>query len=120
LKKFDRFEEIDAWTKSRELCSDIYQLTKNNSFDHDEGLRDQLRRAVISIPSNIAEGFERDSRNEFLRFLKIAKGSAGEVRTHLYLAKDLGYVSNDEFQQAVEFTAEISKMISGLIKYLSE
>ena len=81
---------------------------------------DQIRRASVSIMSNIAEGFERDSANEFCRFLVIAKGSAGEVRAQLYVASDQGYLNEDEFNELFLLTSEISHLISGLIKYLKK
>ena len=81
-----RFEELGAWQKARELVDRVYRMTASGELARDFALRDQIRRAVLSIPSNIAEGFERGGRAEFLQFLSIAKGSAGEVRTQLYLA----------------------------------
>jgi four helix bundle protein len=120
MAKINSFEEIKAWQKARELNAEIYKLTnKNSSFSKDFGLRDQIRRCSISISSNIAEGFERETSKEFRRFLYIAKASAGEFRSQLYLASDLEYISSEEFEKLNLKVNDISKMISGLIKYLN-
>jgi four helix bundle protein len=119
MAKLHSFEEIISWQKARELNAEIYRVTNNNeAFNKDYGLRDQMRRASISISSNIAEGFERETKKEFIRFLYIAKASAGEFRSQLYLASDLGYISNSEFYSLNEKVNEISKLLSGFIKYL--
>ncbi len=118
MPTFESFEEIDAWKKSRQHCEQIYRLTRGQSFRTDSGLGEQIQRAAVSIPSNIAEGFERGRRNEFVQFLHFAKGSAGEVRTQLYIAKDLGYISEAQFREALGLNAEISKMLGSLIGYL--
>jgi len=113
--KFETFEDIVIWKKSRIMVLDIYRVL---GTCRDYSFRDQIQRAVVSIMNNIAEGFERKGNKEFCKFLYIAKGSCGEVRSMLYLAKDLGYVDEE---QAIEFSKnaqEISKMISGLIKTL--
>ncbi|MDQ7916323.1 four helix bundle protein [Mesonia sp. MT50] len=121
MARFSSFEEIDSWKKARELNKEIYQLTsKANSFSKDFALRDQIRRSSISISSNIAEGFERETNKEFIRFLYIAKASAGEFRSQLYLAYDLKYVDEEQFEMLNIKVTEISKMISGLISYLSK
>ena len=88
MASFKTFEEIDAWQKSRELTKQIYTLTSSGAFGRDYGLKDQIRRSAVSIMSNIAEGFERSGTGEFTQFLAIAKGSAGEVRSQLYVALD--------------------------------
>lgn len=93
-------------------------ITGQGNFSKDYGLRDQIRRASISITSNIAEGFERETTKEFIRFLYIAKASSGEFRSQLYLATDLKYISNDEYERLNLKVNEISQLISGLIKYL--
>lgn len=119
MAKLNSFEEIIAWQKARELNAEIYRITNNNEiFTRDYGLRDQMRRASISISSNIAEGFERETKKEFIRFLYIAKASAGEFRSQLYLASDLGYISNEDFQSLNLKINDISKLLSGFIKYL--
>ena len=118
MAKFNSFEEIIAWQKARELNVKIYTITYQNEFSKDYGLRDQLRRSIISASSNIAEGFERETSKEFKRFLYIAKASIGEVRSQLYLSADLNYISKDKFEELYVDAIDISKMLSGLIKYL--
>lgn len=120
MSKFNSFEEIISWQKARELNRDIYNLIQENKyFNNDFGLRDQIRRSSISISSNIAEGFERETTKEFIRFLYIAKASAGEFRSQLYLAYDINYLSSEEFEKLKLKVNEVSKLISGLIKYLN-
>ena len=92
-----RFEDIEAWKAARRLTQKVYAVSKCGDFRKDFALRDQIRRASISITSNIAEGFERDGTKEFASFLSIAKGSAGEVRSQLYVALDEGYINPDTF-----------------------
>jgi len=119
MARLERFEDIDAWKKARELTQSIYQITLTGEFARDFGLRDQIRRAAISVLSNIAEGFERDGNKEFLQFLSLAKGSCGEVRAQLYIALDQAYISAPEFRGLVEKTLEVSRLIAGFMKYLS-
>jgi len=119
MAKFNSFEEITSWQKARTLNLVIYKITNTSlSFSKDYGLRDQIRRASVSISSNIAEGFERQTTKEFIRFLYIAKASAGEVRSQLYLAVDLEYITSNEFEELKLKVNEVSKLISGLLKYL--
>ncbi|MFT6844946.1 MAG: four helix bundle protein [Flavobacteriales bacterium] len=113
------FEDIEAWQKARLFCKDIYVITQEGSFSKDFGLRDQIRRAAVSIVSNIAEGFERLSDKEFARFLTFSKASAGEVRAQLYIAFDLAYINTTVFENLKEQIIVISKMISKLITYLN-
>jgi len=120
VAKIEQFEDIEAWQKARELTSRIYNVSNAGAFARDFGLRDQIRRASVSIMSNIAEGFERGSNKEFIQFLFIAKGSAGEVRSQLYVALDQGYIKKDTFASLSQQTSEISRMISGLASYLSQ
>ncbi len=110
----ERFEDLLVWQKARLLTSHIYRLTSDGVFARDFGLRDQIRKASVSVMSNIAEGFERNSDNEFRRFLMIAKGSCGEVRSQLYVAFDAGYVSNDVMRSHQTLAHEVSRMIMGL------
>lgn len=117
--KFNRFEEIDVWKQSRALVKEIYLISEQGLFMKDYGFRDQIRRCAVSIPSNIAEGYERKSNTEFIRFLYIAKGSAGELRTQLYLAKDINYINDEMFTILLNEAEEISKSLSGFIKYLN-
>ncbi len=114
--KIDKFEDIIAWQKSRELTKDIYGLFRDS---RDFGFKDQIQRASVSIMNNIAEGFERRGDKEFKHFLFIAKGSCGEVRSMLYLAIELKYISQEEFIRLNNLTTEISKVLSGFIKTLN-
>lgn len=120
MADFKTFEDIEAWKKAREFNSLIYQITNNQDFDRDFDLKRQIRKASVSISSNIAEGFERNTNKEFIHFLYIAKASAGEVRSQLYLSFDLNYIHQSSFSELKEKVTEISKMISGLIKYLKK
>jgi len=113
--KIEKFEDIIAWQKSRELTVDIYRQFKDC---RDFGFKNQIERAVISIMNNIAEGFERKGDKEFRHFLFIAKGSCGEVRSMLYLALELKYLSKDDFEKLHNLSTEISKLLSGFIKAL--
>jgi four helix bundle protein len=116
--KAKRFEELDVWKLSRELVKSIYVITAQAKFQKDFSLINQIQRSSISIMSNIAEGFERKGNKEFIHFLYIAKGSCGELRSQLYIALDLDYITQDDFQYNLELAEHISKSISGFIKYL--
>jgi four helix bundle protein len=120
LVRIKRFEDLDAWIKARELTKVIYEITGKNEFAKDYGLRDQIRRAAISVMSNIAEGFERRGDKEFQHFLSIAKGSAGEVRSQLYVALDACLISEDQFKEILILAEDVSRMIYGLITYLQK
>lgn len=113
--KFDRFEDMIVWQKSQELAVSIY---KSFQSLNDYGFKDQIQRAAVSISNNISEGFERKSNNEFKQFLFISKGSAGELRNMLYIAKKLNYISEEQFNFQYELSLTISKMLSSLIKTL--
>ncbi len=114
--KIQKFEEILSWQKSKELALLIYQLFRNNK---DFNFKNQIQRAVISISNNIAEGFERGGNKELVHFLYIAKGSCAEVRSMLYIALELKYISQQEFQIIYNKLVEVSKLLSGFIKHLS-
>jgi len=116
--KIEKFEDIESWKKARALTSDIYRTTATGNFSRDFGLRDQMRRASVSILSNIAEGFERGGDKEFAQFLGVAKGSCGEVRAQLYVALDQGYFSQEIFERLSGRAIEVSQLISGFIRYL--
>jgi four helix bundle protein len=120
VSNFKQIEEIEVWQRAMALVKDIYRITRNTEFSKDFILRDQIRRAAISIPSNIAEGFERSGNKEFLNFLSIAKGSAGEVKCQLYIARDQGYIDDAEFLSMKTSITDLGKMIGGLMKYLSQ
>jgi four helix bundle protein len=116
-----RFEEWIAWQKARALTTAIYRVSSVGPFQRDFALRDQIRRAGVSIMSNIAEGHERYSRAEFRHFLSMARGSAAEVRSQLYLALDLGYIDQATFGQLATDCAEISRLIGAMyIKVANE
>ncbi len=108
-----KFEDIIAWQKAKVLSLDIYRVFRNNK---DYSFRDQIQRATISIMNNIAEGFERKGDKEFRHFLYIAKGSCGEVRSMLYFAMEIDYLSKPDFFRLVLLSTEVSKIIAGLIK----
>ena len=112
------FEDLEVWKEARRLIKEIYAATQDARFSKDFGLRDQIRRAAVSVMSNIAEGFERGGNQEFIQFLYIAKGSCGEVRSQLYVALDQGYLSRDQFDQMLNSFKRISGMLSSLIDYL--
>jgi four helix bundle protein len=115
---FQKIEEIDAWQKARVLTNEIYKHTKHGAFVKDYVLADQMRRACISVMSNIAEGFERSGTKEFAHFLSVAKGSCGELKAQIYVAFDLKYINKQEFDQLFNITIETGKMIGGLMGYL--
>ena len=115
-----RFEEIEAWQRARTLTHAAYDASEEGRFARDFALRDQMRRAAISVMSNIAEGFERDGTAEFNQFLSAAKGSAGEVRAQLYVALDRRYFDEQTFQRLSSLAEEISRMIGGLMQYLRQ
>src|SRR3954464_15354441 len=98
MAKIERFEDLIAWQKARVLTREIYEATRLRAFSRDFGLMDQIRRASVSVMSNIAEGFERGRPGEFHQFLSTAKGSCGEVRSELYVALDAGYLTSQHFQ----------------------
>ena len=112
------FEELEIWKEARKLTRAIYQLTKREKFSRDFSLRDQIQRAVVSIMSNIAEGFERDGNQEFVQFLYVAKASCGEVRSQLYVAFDQGYILKADSEESIVAFRRLSGMIGNLIRYL--
>jgi four helix bundle protein len=113
-----RFEEIEAWQTARELTKLIYALTEEGKFSRDFGLKDQIRRASVSIMSNISEGFESQTQAQFIRYLGIAKASAGEVRCQLYVAHDLGYTNEEQFLKLFAVAEKTSRQIARFISYL--
>ncbi|MCR4303893.1 MAG: four helix bundle protein [Gallionella sp.] len=113
-QKVDRFEDLIAWQKARQLTVEIYRITAHGEFAKDFGLRDQIRRAAVSVMSNIAEGFDRASRSEFHQFLVIAKASCAEVRSQLYVALDVGYIDQKMFDNVNSSTSELSRILGGL------
>ncbi len=118
MTKIERFEDIKAWQKTREVVKSIYEITSKESFAKDYSLKDQIRRASISVMSNIAEGFSRQTDREFIQFLHVAKGSASEVQSQLYVALDLKYTSEATFKELYELLEEAIRLISGFVRYL--
>jgi len=118
MATFKKFEEMECWKKARELTRRVYEITGNPAFARDFGLKDQIRRASVSVMSNIAEGYDRSGTAEFIHFLATAKGSAAEVRCQLYVAVDQGYIQEGHFNELNNLASETSRMLSGLMKYL--
>jgi len=114
----EKFEDINAWKESRNLINAVYQITAKQPFSKDFGLKDQIQRAAVSVMNNIAEGFERDNNREFIRFLVYSKGSAGEIRSLLYVALDLQYITESEFRNLYDDAVSIIKQTSKFIQYL--
>lgn len=108
-KKIESFEDLLVWQKGLKLVRQVYLVTRDGKLSKDFNLRDQLRGAALSIPSNIAEGFERASRKEYLNFLNIAKGSAGEVRSLLRVALETGYLEEPQYIELHEMIIELSR-----------
>ena len=117
-KKIESFEDLMVWQKGIELVKQVYLLTGEGSLSKDFGLKDQIRRAAVSVPTNIAEGYERASRKEYLLFLNIAKGSAGEVRSLLRVALEVGYLDRARYGQLRESVLELSRYLSNHIRAL--
>jgi len=116
---FKRIEDIEVWRLGCDLAKEIYNKTSTGSLAKDWGLRDQIRRSAISIPSNIAEGFERNSNREFRRFLLIAKGSCAELRTQLTIVKSVALLPDEIANEIIDSCIEISSKLQNLITYLS-
>jgi len=114
MAKAERFEDLIAWQKARELTRMIYTVTKQGVFAQDRALCNQIQRAAVSVMSNIAEGFERGNKGDFHRFLLIAKASCGEVRSQLYVALDVGYLDQSQFNLLARQSSEVSKILGGL------
>jgi four helix bundle protein len=118
MTKIEKFEDIEAWQKARELAKAIYAASGESAFGRDFALRDQIRRAAISVMSNIAEGFDRGGNRELVQFLFIAKGSAAEVQAQLYIALDVGYLKQEKFQELHSLAFNTGRIIGGFIRYL--
>lgn len=118
MAKVEKFEDLICWQKARVLVKEIYRITSKEIFRKDFVLKDQIRRASLSVLLNIAEGFGRKSHKEFKYFLYLSHGSIAEVQSCLYIANDLNYIDKDFFDKLYSNSTEISKIISGLIKSL--
>lgn len=116
--KVKRFEDLQVWQDSRSFVRSIYELTSLKNFSRDYGLKDQIQRASVSIMNNISEGFERDSNKELIKFLGYSKGSAGEVRSMLYVALDLNYITKEEFEMAFNQAVNLITQLANFTKYL--
>jgi len=118
MSAITRFEEIQAWQTARQLTNLVYNLTGHPAFAKDFGLKDQIRRAAVSVMSNIAEGYESRTDTQFINYLGNARASAGEGRAQLYIALDQKYISSEQFQSAYELADKTSRQIANFIKYL--
>jgi four helix bundle protein len=114
MAKIEKFEDLIAWQKARELTRAIYEMTRQGAFAKDYGLSGQIQRAAVSIMSNIAEGFERGGRGEFHQFLSTAKASCAEVRSQLYVALDVSYLDKTTFDQLMQQAEEVARIVGGL------
>ncbi|HFQ94223.1 MAG TPA: four helix bundle protein [Anaerolineae bacterium] len=120
MAKIERFEDLQSWQRARQLANLIYDLSGNGPFSRDFELRNQIRSAAGSAMHNIAEGFDAGTDPEFVRFLKIARRSASEVQSQLYLALDRGYIAEQQRQTAYNLATEVKRLINGLISYLNK
>jgi four helix bundle protein len=116
--RITKFEDLKIWQIALKITKEIYDITSKKEFSKDFSLRDQIRRAIISVSSNIVEGFEKNNNNEFIRFLKIAKGSIGEVRNQLYIALAVKYIDQEEFEKLNNELIELANQVGKLISYL--
>ena len=120
MGKFKSFEEIVAWQKAYEVTLEVYRVTSDGSFSKDFGLKDQIRRASVSMMANIAEGHGRRTNSEFANFLNLARGSAAEVQSHLYVGVGLNYLDREKFDELYSSLDQISKMTLSLARYLRD
>ncbi len=119
MAKVQRFEDLESWKKARLLTTRVYELSNTGTFARDFALRDQMRKAAISVMSCISEGFERESGDkDFRHFLSMSKGSAGELRSQLYTALDAKHITEEQFAELTSLAIEVSKLLSGFIAYL--
>jgi len=115
-----RFEDIQAWKKARELTNAVYQLSNESNFSKDFRFRDQIRAAAVSVMANIAEGYDTDSDADFIRFLSYARRSVTEVQSHLYVALDQKYITQQQFDELFQLATSTRKLISGFVRYLRQ
>ena len=115
-----QFEDLHVWQEARGLLNEVYKVTKQGAFRRDFSLRDQITRAAVSSMSNIAEGFERGSRKEFIQFLNVAKASTGEVRSQLYVALDQQYIDQKMFEKLRDSALAVSRRLAKFIRYLED
>lgn len=117
---YSNFEDLPVWKEAKDLAVQIYRITREDKFKRDYSLADQIKRAALSISSNVAEGFDRGSRKEFIRFLYIAKGSVSEVRSQLFICEELGYLDGDLSKKLLMKTDSLTKQIGALISFLKK
>ena len=120
MSKVGRFEDLKVWQSAIEIAVDIFHTCASGKLKTDFGTKDQLQRAAMSISNNIAEGFEYDNTANFIRFLKYAKGSAGELRSQLFVLKETGYIAADYYQEKYESLLMLSRQLAAFINYLKE
>lgn len=120
MATYKTFEDLKIWQQGRRLCSEIFELTNKEKFKTDFVLKDQIRRSSGSVMDNIAEGFERGGKTEFIQFLYVSKASSGEVRSQLYRAYDQHYLDEEKFIELKTVCIEISSQLDGFIKYLKQ
>jgi len=118
-QKIENFEDLDIWKLSIKLASDIFKLSQKGKLEKDFGTKDQIRKASLSVSSNIAEGFEYNNNKQFLRFLNYAKGSLGELRSQIYLLKEVGYINEEEFNNLTNQSLNLIKKVKSLMNYLN-
>lgn len=118
MVKIKNFQELEIWQDGKNLAVIVYKLTQKEIFNKDFGLRDQVRRSIVSIPSNIAEGFARNNNNELIQFLRISKGSCAEAITQLIISNDIGYLTKEEFIKILTRLEDLNDKISRFINYL--
>lgn len=118
MATFQKFEDIKAWQEARKIVAEIYKITSTEKFSKDFGLRDQIRRAGVSVMANIAEGFGRKTNKDFAHFLVQSHGSVAEVQSHLYVALDLNYIDQNLFEKLYEMLDHTSRMIMALCRHL--
>jgi len=117
---YRNFEDLPIWKEAKDLAVRIYKITKEDKLKRNFGLSEQIRRAALSISSNIAEGFDRSSRKEFIKYLYIAKGSVSEVRSQLFICKELGYLDNGISEELLGRTTSLTRQIGALISFLKK
>jgi len=120
MAKIERFEDLQSWQKARSLTNVIYDLSEDGKFSKDYELRNQIRRAAGSVMHNIVEGFDAGTNPEFVRFLRMARRSASEVQSQLYLALDRQYITDSELKKVYDLATEVKKLINGMIGYLNK
>jgi four helix bundle protein len=113
-----RFEDTDVWKESRKLVNMIYNLTNEDLFKKDFGLREQIQKAAVSCMSNVAEGFDSDTKQQFVQLLSYTKRSASEVQSEIYVALDRKYITKEEFEEVYNQAKSVRKLANGFIRYL--